>query len=290
MKTASGDLGKEATSWSQELKGLMKGAAGGFLFGIPLVYTMEVWFIGSYTKPPILLALLAFTLIAVFLLTRAEGFRETENQNFLETFAETIEALAIGFVCAGVMLILLQQITLETPLSEALGKIVFEGVPFSFGVALSRLILSGDSRVEDDSDSPAANSFEETLSDLGATLIGALIIAFNIAPTDEVRVLAASVSPPWLFAFIGASLIISYMIVFVADFTNQNKRNKQQGIFQKPRNETIFSYLVSLFASALMLWFFQKVSVSDPWFLWLRLSIVLALPATVGGAAGRLAV
>lgn len=290
MNNARGHLAKELSPWSQELKDVMKGAAGGFLFGIPLVYTMEVWFIGSYTKPPILLALLAFTSIAVFLLTRAEGFRENENQHFLETFTETIEALAIGFVCAGVMLILLQQITLETPLTKALGKIVFEGVPFSFGVALSRLILSGDSRVKDDSDSPPANSFEETFSDLGATLMGAFIIAFNIAPTDEVRVLAAYVSPPWLFAFIGSSLIISYMIVFVADFTNHTKRYKQQGIFHQPRNETIFSYLVSLFASALMLWFFQKVSLSDPWFLWLRLSIVLALPATVGGAAGRLAV
>jgi uncharacterized membrane protein len=42
------------------------------------------------------------------------------------------------------MLILLQQITWETSLIEALGKIIFEGIPFSIGVALFRSILNGE--------------------------------------------------------------------------------------------------------------------------------------------------
>lgn len=288
MKKTRLNYAKQKSPWSKELKDLMGGASGGFLFGIPLVYTMEVWYIGSYTKPSILLLLLGVTFVTVFLLTRAEGFRKTDKQKFTDTLSETIEALAIGFVCAGLMLFLLQQITLDTPVKEVLGKVIFEGVPFSIGVALSRLILSGDSRLDDDDKNDKKGN--QTLTDLGATLIGAVIIAFNIAPTDEVTTLAASASPPWLLGFMGASLIISYIIVFSSGFTNQSKRHQQQGIFQKPQSETVFSYLVSLFASALMLWFFQKLSLSDPWFLWLRCSIVLALPATVGGAAGRLAV
>lgn len=38
-----------------------------------------------------------------------------------------------------------------------------------------------------------------------------------------------------------------------------------------------------------MLWFFQKLTGSDPWFVWLRYGIILSLPASIGGAAGRLA-
>jgi uncharacterized membrane protein len=64
----------------------------------------------------------------------------------------------------------------------------------------------------------------------------------------------------------------------------------KQGLFQSPQTETIFSYLISLIASVLMLWFFQKLSWSDPWFLWLNSTLILGLPATVGGAAGRLAI
>jgi len=45
-----------------------------------------------------------------------------------------------------------------------------------------------------------------------------------------------------------------------------------------------------LLASALMLLFFQKVTFADPWRMWLEHTLVLGLPATIGGAAGRLAI
>jgi uncharacterized membrane protein len=38
-----------------------------------------------------------------------------------------------------------------------------------------------------------------------------------------------------------------------------------------------------------MLWFFQKLTFSDPWNVWLEYTLLLGLPATIGGAAGRLA-
>lgn len=52
----------------------------------------------------------------------------------------------------------------------------------------------------------------------------------------------------------------------------------------------MLSYLVSLLSAAFMLWFFHRLGPNDPWQIWLSYTIVLGLPATVGGAAGRLAV
>jgi uncharacterized membrane protein len=49
------------------------------------------------------------------------------------------------------------------------------------------------------------------------------------------------------------------------------------------------SYLVSLVAAVIMLWFFERLTLSDPWTMWLEQTLVLGLPATIGGAAGRLA-
>jgi putative integral membrane protein (TIGR02587 family) len=102
--------------------------------------------------------------------------------------------------------------------------------------------------------------------------------------------LAASTSGPWLLSLVFASLLISYAIVFAANFSNQKKRQQQEGIFQDPFSETAISYLVSLIAAASMLWFFDKITFSDPWQNWLSYTVILGLPATVGGAAGRLAV
>ncbi len=291
------DRQRKDDNWQQELKEIISGASGGFLFGIPLLYTMEVWFIGSYVRSPILLSVLGVTFIIIFLLNRIEGFRPQESDTLLGAIAETIETLAIGIVCATLMLVILKRIDWQTPLLEILGKIVFEGVPFALGVAFSRSLLTGDEEVEMSSyRNPKTNRnrqkivWQDTIADFSATLIGSLFIAFSIAPTDEVTVLAASASPLRLLIIVATSLLISYGIVFASTISNYQQRYQQQGLFQTPQSETIVSYLISLVAGILMLWFFQKVSLSDPWFIWLRYSIILALPASIGGAAGRLAV
>lgn len=276
-------LGKQ---WKTELTDLVRGASGGFLFGIPLLYTMEVWWIGSHISPVRMLVSLVFTFLIVFLLNQTAGFRNDNDVRSTDALKDTIEALAIGLVCSGVTLILLREITLEIPLQEALGKLIYEGVPFTFGVALANQFL-GKNQSRSGNSKHKRNA---TLSDIAATLIGSLVIAFNIAPTDEIPLLATAVTGGWLLAMIPASLFVSYCIVFAAGFTNQQQRYEHEGVFQRPVGETIAAYLVSLFAAMLMLVFFQKLHFDDPWQLWLRYTILLGLPATVGGAAGRLAV
>jgi len=275
---------------------------GGFLFGTPLLYTMEVWWIGSIAKPSMVMLAIALTFIVVFLLNRTEGFRRRRHGSRpYEALTDTIEAMAIGIACSALILLLLQELTSETSLREILGKIVFESVPFTLGVALANQFL-GDTRGE--TNSQAQKHFQHnkgignsnsaqlhaTFADIGATLIGAVVIAFNIAPTDEIPMLAAGVSPPRLIAIIAVSLLISYAIVFEAGFSDQQKRRQQRGLFQRPISETIMSYLVSLLAAAFMLWFFQKLTFSDPWRMWLEYTLLLGLPGTIGGAAGRLAI
>jgi putative integral membrane protein (TIGR02587 family) len=285
---------QDLNQWRRELDDLVRGASGGFLFGIPLLYTMEVWWIGASMSMSRVLLAMMLTFAIVFMLNRTAGFRETVDQDWHSDAMDSVEAMAIGFLCASFMLILLQEITLKTPLNEALGKIVYEGVPFTLGVALANQFLSGDENNSEKGQSPSPSRAQESLraalSDIGGTLIGAIIIAFNIAPTEEIPSLAAAVNGLWLLGIMAASLVISYMIVFAAGFTKQAKRHQQRGLFQRPSGETITSYLLSLFAALGMLLFFGKLDSQMPWQSWVSYTIVLGLPATIGGAAGRLAV
>ena len=41
----------ERGPWATEATDLVRGASGGLLFGIPLIYTMEIWWIGAHTTP-----------------------------------------------------------------------------------------------------------------------------------------------------------------------------------------------------------------------------------------------
>ncbi|MBD2595895.1 TIGR02587 family membrane protein [Nostoc spongiaeforme FACHB-130] len=277
-------------AWKREINDIVRGICGGFLFGIPLIYTMEVWWIGSLAKPRLIAIAIALMFVVVFLLNYTEGFRKRRNTWRLDEAAiDTVEAIAIGFVCSAFMLWLLQEITPATSLKESLGKVVYEGVPFTLGVALANQFLQAGNQ-NNSTSATHKNNLHATLADLGATVIGATVIAFNIAPTDEVPMLAAAISPPWLWVLMAASLVISYAIVFQAGFSDQQKRRQQKGIFQRPLSETTISYLVSLLASGAMLFFFQKLTLSDPWIMWLEHTLVLGLPATIGGAAGRLAI
>jgi putative integral membrane protein (TIGR02587 family) len=275
--------------WLTEVDDLIRGACGGFLFGIPLLYTMEVWWIGSIVEPPLMLVAIAITYLVVFLLNRTAGFRKIEKNRAVDAARDSVEAISVGIVCATVMLVLLHEISFSIPLDEALGKVLFESLPFTLGVALANQVLNGD-RGGYGNRRRHRSEINATLSDVGATLIGAAVIALNIAPTDEVVMLASAFSGGRLLAIIAASLVISYGIVFQSGFADQQKRMQQQGIFQRPMSETLASYLVSLAAAAFMLWFFQQLSFNDPWTLWLRYTLILGLPATIGGAAGRLAV
>ena len=271
---------------------LVRAVAGGMLFGIPLLYTMEVWSIGSTTTPPGMAAVLGLTFVPVVLLIQTAGFRRSRDTRWIDVGGDAVEAVALGVVSVAAVLILLQEITLETPLSDALGKIVYEATPFALGVAVARHIFSRG-RDEGDADAeepPVQHGLGGTLADLGATLIGAVFVAFNIAPTDEIAMLAAAASPASLLAVMAASLLISYGIVFQAGFGDQKARRQQQGVLQHPATETVTAYLVALACAAGMLLFFRNVETRDSWPTLVEHTVLLGLPAAVGGAAGRLAI
>jgi len=270
---------------------LVRGVAGGMLFGIPLLFTLEVWDIGSSTTPATMAVVLVVTFVPVTLLVHIAGFRRSKEMARPEVMREATIAVAVGVVVVTGVLILLREITLDTPLADAVGKIVYEAAPFAIGAAVAcHLISQSPDQTDDNTRASDRGSVRGTVADLGSTLVGALFVAFNIAPTEEIPRLAAASSPPALLAVMATSLVISYGIVFQAGFGDQAKRREQRGILQHPITETVVAYLVALMAAAAMLLFFRNLQPGDPWGLVLDHVVLLGLPAAIGGAAGRLAI
>lgn len=289
----------ERGPWASEAVDLVRAVSGGLLFGIPLLYTMEVWWIGTATEPARMFAVLVVTFLAVFLLNRTSGFRSTKDVRASDAAMDAVEAVALGLLSVAAILFLLREITIDTPMNEALGKVTYEAMPFGIGIALAHHFLRrGRSAGDDEGDGEGDGQAQErdegklraTVADVAATVIGAVFVAFNIAPTDEVPMLAAALGPPYLLALVAVSLGVSFCIVFVAGFSNEEQRREQQGILQHPVTETVACYLIALVVAAAMLWFFQRFDASSPWQESLSHVLVLGLPASVGGAAGRLAV
>lgn len=303
--TAVGAAGAEVDRpWRTEALDLVRAMSGGLLFGVPLLYTMEVWWTGTLTPSWTLLLLGVVLFVPVLVMNKTEGFRATRDVRWRDAAKDSVEAVALALVVTFTVLVLIREITLDTPIGAGLGKVLYEAVPFCLGIGVARHLLHGSRAEEEDSDgddglgraredvdaAPAADEpkVSGTVADLGATVIGAVFVSLSIAPTDEVPMIASRLTPPWVLAMMAASLLVSYAIVFVAGFSRQDQRREQEGLFQHPVTETVACYLVALATALVLLWIFQRDLQLGPNLL--SQTITLGLPAAVGGAAGRLAI
>ena len=288
---------RPSSMWEQELEDLLRGLSGGFLIGVPLIYTMETWWIGKTATVVHTLAFLAIAYLVNLLFIIFAGFRRQEIGSS-RPFADAAEATALALLASAVTLALLDQLERDQPLNVTLGMIAIDAMPVAFGVSVANHLLdrdrgretpSGDGRGETD-DTEAAHGMRAVLLDVGASFAGALFLSFNIAPTEEIPMLASEIPTLGLPLLIGFSLLLSYAIVFAAGFGGQTRRLQTVGPFQRPSTETVISYVTALVACFAMLWVFGQISFDMNWAVIYAYVVILGLPASIGAAAGRLAV
>lgn len=294
-------VGFESTGpWRREGIDLLRAVSGGLLFGVPLLYTMEVWWTGQRSSSTQTAAVLALLFLPTFALNKTAGFRRTRDVRLRDALADTVETVAVGMVVTGGVLILLRQVRPDTPVGVVAGMVLYESIPFCLGVGVARHFLQGSRDGGEASRRPtsgpastsdgrsAGSDLRGTFDDLGAAAIGAVFVALSIAPTDEIPMIASTMQPGWVLAFIAVSMLVSYAIVFAAGFAGQERRHAQEGVLQNPLTETVASYLVALAVAAVLLGLFQRGL--DPWTDVATRVVILGFPAAVGGAAGRLAI
>lgn len=203
--------------WQSELNDVMRGIAGAFLFGAPFLYTMEVWWKGNFTSPPRMMLILAMAYLALVLLNIKGGFRTKQPSTKTQILAESVEGLVIALFAAALSLLLLGILRWETGLDAVMGRVLTVTLPFAIGVGVANNVLSSadDEPAKSISrDRQAKQAWRDTLADTGATLLGAITIGASIAPTDEIPMIASSLSPARLLSMILSSLVLSYIIVF----------------------------------------------------------------------------
>jgi putative integral membrane protein (TIGR02587 family) len=120
--------------------------------------------------------------------------------------------------------------------------------------------------------------------------VGGIFISLPLAPTDEIPMLAAEMGYWHEIALVAFSLVITYAIVFESGFNPEDGGGSSRGPFQHPITETIVAYLVSLVIAFAALFLFDRVDFNDPLQFILSHVLVLGLPTTIGGAAGRLVI
>lgn len=259
-----------------------RGIAGGLMFSLPLLFTMEVWWAGFSLHPGRMLVYAAFTFALLLLYNRFAGLRR--DASLAEVAIDSVEEMGIGLVLAAAILWLTGRISPDMNGLEILGKVAMEGMTVAIGVSV------GTAQLGTPDDGDEGISSDETrdayLPQVALALCGAVLFAANVAPTDEVSVIALESSPGKLLAISLFSILLGWLVLHYADFRGAG-RYVARGSFILASRGIVTTYAISLLASAALLWFFGKLD-GEPLFQCLARTVVLGLPAVLGASAGRL--
>jgi len=268
----------------ESLKEYGRGIAGGLLFSLPLLYTLEIWDVGLILHPARLLLYVLTTFLLLVVYNRYAGLRS--DSSFGEVLIDSVEEMGIGLLGALGVMVLLGRVGSDLTMNEALGRVVMEGMTMAIGVSVGTAQLG----ISDNEQSGGMDGENRKGSDyLGQTAIalcGAILFAANIAPTGEVQELASDLSPDALIVLAIVSLLIGAGVLFFAEFRGSARYAARNDKLRMGR-EIVTTYAAALIAAGLMLYFFGK-HTGDTFHHFVAEVIVVGFPAMLGASAGRL--
>ena len=262
-----------------------RGVVGGLLFSLPLLYTMEAWWAGFVVRRLALLCLIMGTFVLLLGYNRYAGIRYDATSR--EVIIDSIEEMGLGLLIAAVLLWLLGRLTWDMTWHEIASKIVVEAMAVAIGVSIGTAQLGGakadvDTDGEDDTNQPVSDSYK---GQVVITFCGAVLFAGNVAPTEEIMVIALE-SPVWKLLILAAlSMVLGGVILYYTNFVGAEHAVAND--FIEICRDVVIMYAIALVASALMLWFFDRFAelALD---MWIAQTVVLAVAAMLGASAGRL--
>ena len=270
---------------SQSLREYARGVAGGLLFSLPLLYTMEVWWAGFTSRPWRLAAYVAATFALLLGYNYFVGLRR--DSSFAEVVIDSFEEMGLGLLVALLVLWLLGRVTAGMPLEEAAGKVVIEAMTVAVGVSVGTAQLGGG---DGEKDKGVGGRGEAAGGGFGrqavVALCGAVLFAANVAPTEEIVMIAVEVSAWRLLGLAALSLALSALVLYYSEFAG-SKRHVRFDRHHDVLVGVVVSYAVALLASAAILLFFGRFD-GQALATCVAQTVVLGVAATLGSSAGRL--
>ncbi len=264
-------------------RGLARAFGGALIFAFPLLMTMEMWSLGFTITPLRLLVFLGLSLPLLFGLSYYAGFRETYG--WVDDTLDALAALAVGLVTSAILLTLFGVFTRGEPVGSLVGKLSIQAVPAAIGALLARRQLAAQDGA--DTGGPREENDRQTYaSELFLMAIGALFVAFNVAPTEEVVLITYQMTPWHALALMAFSLGLLHVTVYALGFAGQHSHEQPWLAFL---HFTVPGYLIALLVALYAQWTFGHMDGQSGAQL-VMTAIVLAFPGALGAGAARLLV
>lgn len=265
---------------SKFLLGLARAFGGALLFSVPIFMTMEMWSLG-FAADPLRIALLVLTMVPVLVgLSHYCGFEPTFD--WQDDVVDAFAGYAVAFIATFLVLVLFGELRADLPWDEMAGKLALQAVPGSVGA----LLAEGQFGMSDEHAAKEQANSSHT-GELFLMLVGALFLALNVAPTEEMVVIANQIGPDRAIALVGFSLIVMHAFVYSVGFRGQEESPEGTPRWSLFLRYTVPGYAIALLASWYLLWTFGRLDGASLEHV-VTVTVVLAFPASMGAATARL--
>ncbi|MDO8411795.1 MAG: TIGR02587 family membrane protein [Phenylobacterium sp.] len=262
------------------LKGLGRAFAGALIFSLPMMMTMEMWWLGFYMDPLRLALLLVLTFPVLVGLSRFGGMRPTAHLR--DDVADALVVMLVAAIAACVILWVFGILTPEMSAREIIGKIALQTAPGSFGAMLARSQLGA----EPEGEGPERRD-PTYWGELFLMAAGALFLSFNVAPTEEMVAIAYKMSVWQGVVLALLSLGLMHAFVYALNFRGGSQHPDDTPAWVVFLRFSVVGYAIVLLVSLFALWIFGRTDESGLQEV-ISAAIVLGFPGAIGAAAARL--
>ena len=260
-------------------KALARAAAGALLFSFPLLMTMEMWQLGFAIERVRLLAFVLLSLPMLLGVSYFVGFEPTFRLK--DEVLDAVAGFAVGFIVVAAMLWMFNVLSARDPLDEFIGKTALAAVPAAMGALLAGKQFGDVDRT----------TREERRAGYPGHLfimaVGALFLAFAVAPTEEMQLIAFKMTAAHALVLVAVSIAILHAFAYALGFPGEDNRRAHGRFAHTFAAYTLAEYGVALVISAYSLWTFGRLDGLS-FHQQVMTTVVLALPAAMGAATARL--
>jgi putative integral membrane protein (TIGR02587 family) len=263
-------------------KALARAFGGALIFAFPLVMTMEMWWLGFYLDRGRLILFMLVTLVMLVGVSHFAGFEKTSLWS--DDVMDGLAAFGVGAITSVLMLATFGIITADMSANEIAGKIALQTVPASIGAILARKQMG--ERETEVADELGAAGYPGELFLMG---VGAMFLAFNVAPTDEMVVIAYKMTSWHALALVLASVVLLHAFVYAVGFAGQEAAPQGASFGATLLHYSVAGYGIAVLVSLYVLWTFGRID-GEALATAAHMVAVLAFPAALGAAIARLIV
>lgn len=263
---------------------LARAAGGSILFAFPLLMTMEMWWIGFYIDPWRFLVFMLVGFVILLGLSHFAGFEPDEP--WRDVVADALSAYAVAVLVSAGLLVVFNVVHHDMPLREIVGKVALVSIPAGIGALVARKQLHAPGEDVDDENAEHRSSYD---GELFLMFGGALFIAFNVAPTEEIALIGHYMSFWHALLLAAVSLGVQHALVYSLEFRGQEMWPGDSRFLRVFLQYTVVGYGIALAVSLYVLWVFGRTD-GMPLAEVATMMIVLGFPAALGAATARLVI